>query len=168
MTATSVLVFPDLIFLDEFSGDFSSYFNAVYKIYSDDFLKGNPKYQGQKVTAPRYPEVDGLSRTFYHITHEGADESNRLPDMRRMERIRFPKFKINKLPHTELLVWEKNIKRDIRIHILNKKEKYLLVLNKRNGYVMLWTAFYIEQNHTMRKKIKEYEAYIKAKTAQSN
>lgn len=165
MNSVTTLIFPELMYFEDYSGNFQSYFNAVYGVFSNDFLKTNPNYNGQKVTAPRYPEVDGLSRTFYHITHEGEDESNRLPDMRRMERIRFPRFKLDNIPHPEILVWEKSIKRDIRIHILNVAENYLLVLNKRKGYIMLWTAFYIEQNHQMRKKIKEYEDYINAKTA---
>lgn len=85
--------------------------------------------------------------------------------MRRMERIRFPKFKITNHPHAELLVWEKQIKGDTRIHILNTDQRYLLVLTKRSDYLMLWTAFFIEQDHTLRKKLQEYEAYKKAKTA---
>ena len=65
-------------------------------------------------------------------------------------------------PHAELLVWEKEIGRDKRIHILNVAESYLLVLNRRNDYLLLWTAFYIEQSHTLRKKLKEYETYKKS------
>jgi len=41
----------------------------------------------------------------------------------------------------------------------------LVVLTRRKDYLMLCTAFYIEQEHTVRKKIKEYEAYKKTKTA---
>lgn len=77
-----------------------------------------------------------------------------------MKRIRFPKFKIETHPHAELLVWEKQIGWDTRIHILNKQQSYLLVLTKRKQYVMLWMAFYIERRHTLDKKLKEYEAYI--------
>ena len=51
------------------------------------------------------------------------------------------------------------------IYILNVAESYLLVLNRRNDYLLLWTAFYIEQSHTLIKKLKEYETYKKAKTA---
>jgi hypothetical protein len=165
MSQATTLVFPDLICFEEYQGNFKNYFNAVYQIFSANFLKSNPHYEGVKVTAPRYPEVDGLSRTFYHITHQGDDEQNREPDIRRMERIRFPKFKIENHPHLELLVWEKEIGRDTRIHILNVAESYLLVLNKRKDYLLLWTAFFIDHNHTLRKKLKEYETYKKAKTA---
>lgn len=165
MKASDLLVFPDLIYLEDYQGNFKNYFKAVYQIFESDFLKSNPFFEGHKITAARYPEVDGLSRTFYHITHHGEDEQNREPDFRRMERIRFPRFKIENHPHQEILVWEKVIGRDKRIHILNRNERYLLVLNKRQRFLLLWTAFYIEQNHTLQKKLNEYDDYIKAKTA---
>jgi hypothetical protein len=52
-----------------------------------------------------------------------------------------------------------------REHILNEEKHYLVALTRRKDYLMLCTAFYIEQEHTVRKKIKEYEAYKKTKTA---
>ena len=82
-----------------------------------------------------------------------------------MERIRFPKFVIDTYPHSELLVWEKPIGRNERIHILNKNKQYLVVLTRRKTYLMLCTAFYIEHGHTVEKKLKEYGEYKKAKTA---
>jgi len=159
------LVFPNLILFNDYSGDFKSYFQAVYTVFENDFIKSQPKYEGLKVSAQKHPEVDGIHRTFYHITHEGEDEQNREPDIRRMERIRFPKFVITNCSHSQLLVWEKNIGRDDRIHILNEDERYLVVLTKRKEYLLFWTAFYVEDNHTLKKKIKEYETYKKAKTA---
>lgn len=159
------LKFPYLILLSDFQGNFKSYFDAVYKIFYQDFIKSKPLYNGLKVSAQKHPEVEGIHRTFYHITHEGEIENERTPDFRRMERIRFPKFCINNLPHKELLVWEKEVGKDNRIHILNEEESYLIVLTERKGYYLFWTSFYIEQNHTLKKKKKEYENYIKAKTA---
>lgn len=159
------LTFPHLILYDDFGGNFKLYFDAVYKVFHNNFVANQPLYQGQRVSAQKHPEVDGIHRTFYHITHEGEIENERVPNFRRMERIRFPKFCIENIPTDQILVWEKVVGRDNRIHILNEDEKYLIVLTERDGYYLFWTAFYIEQNHTVRKKIKEYEAYIKAKTA---
>lgn len=159
------LIFPDLIYFNDYAGDFKNYFKAVYTVFENDFIKSQPKYEGLKVSAQKHPEVDGIHRTFYHITHEGEDEQDREPDIRRMERIRFPKFVIANCSHSQLLVWEKNIGRDDRIHILNEEERYLVVLTKRKEYLLFWTAFFIEDNHTLKKKIKEYETYKKAKTA---
>jgi len=159
------LAFPDLIFLEDYKGDFSSYFKEVYKIFENDFIKTQPLYDGLRVSAQKQPEIDGIHRTFYHITHEGEIEKERTPDLRRMERIRFPKFCIINCPHSELLIWEKNIGNDNRIHILNEEQRYLVVLTKRKGYLLFWTAFYIMENHTLKNKIKEYETYKNAKTA---
>ena len=82
-----------------------------------------------------------------------------------MERIRFPKFCIDNYSHKDFLIWDKIVGRDNRIHILNEAERYLIVLTERKGYYLFWTAFYIENNHTIRKKKKDYETYIKTKTA---
>lgn len=159
------LIFPDQIYFENYSGNFEKYFEAVYTIFKHDFIKKQPLYDDKKVTVRRYPEVEGIHRTFYHITHEGEDESNRIPDLRRMERIKFPKFVIENCPHFELYIWEKKFGKDIRIHVLNEKEQYIVVFEKRKSYFILITAFYIDKSHTLKKKLKEYEAYIKAKTA---
>lgn len=157
------LVFPELVFLNSYNGDFKLYFEAVYDIFKKSFITSQPRYEGLKVCTQKHPLVDGIHRTFYHITHEGEIEVDRNPDLRRMERIRFPKFLIENSHHVELLVWEKEVKSDNRIHILNEIERYLIVLTEREGFYLLWTAFYIEYDHTLRKKIKEYQNYIKAK-----
>ncbi len=166
MSKAISLQFPELIYFEDFGGDFNAYFKAVYLIFENHFIKSQPVYDGLNVSAPKQPLVDDKHhRTFYHITHEGEDEKNRNPDFRRMERIRYPKFVIDNCPHSELLIWEKTIGRDQRIHILNEVEQYLVVLTKRKTYLMLCTAFFIEQEHTIKKKLKEYEAYKNAKTA---
>lgn len=159
------LVFPDLILFEEFNGNFKLYFEKVYEIFKKSFITTQPSYNGLYVSAQKHPEVDGIHRTFYHITHEGDIENDRKPDFRRMERIKFPKFCIDNYSHKDFLIWEKIVGKDNRIHILNETERYLVVLTERKGFYLFWTAFYIEENHTIRKKKKEYEAYIKTKTA---
>lgn len=162
----STLVFPDIIELNGFGGDFKEYFRVVYSIFKGHFIDNSPTFDGIPVYAKKFPLTDGkYHRTFYHVTHEGEDENNRNPDFRRMERIRYPKFFADNHPNTELLVWIENIKNEDRIHIFNEEEGYLLVLAKRKKYLLLWTAFYIEHNHQKRKKIKKYNDYINAETA---
>lgn len=41
MSQTVTLIFPGLIYLETYGGDFSVYFNAVYKIFEKDFIKRN-------------------------------------------------------------------------------------------------------------------------------
>lgn len=165
MSTEATLIFPELMYFSDYNGNFAEYFKAIYAVFVDEFIKSQPNYNNLKVSAPKHPLQDGIHRTFYHITHEGEDEQDRKPDIRRMERIRFPRFIIDTCPHNQLLVWEKKIGHDIRIHILNETEQYLVVLTRRDSYLLLWTAFFIERKHTIMKKRKEYEAYIKTKTA---
>lgn len=159
------LVFPDLIFLNDYAGDFKNYFKAVYAVFENDFIKTQPKYEGLKVAVRKYPEVDGIHRTFYHITHEGEDENNRQPDIRRMERIRFPKFVMVNHTHNKILVWKNKRGKDERIVLFNETENYVVILTDRTEYYMFITAYYIETEHRKKSLLKEYETYIKAKTA---
>lgn len=159
------LVFPDLIYFNDFGGNFENYIKAIYIVFERDFIKSQPIYEGLKVSVRKYPEVDGLHRTFYHITHQGEDESNRQPDLRRMERIRFPKFVIDNCSNNEILIW-KNIRgKDERIVLFNEMENYVVILTDRTDYYLFITAYYIETEHRKRSLLKEYESYKKAKTA---
>ena len=115
MSEVKDLIFPELIFFEDYGGNFQNYFNAVYKVFENHFIKSQPNFQGTKVSAQKFPLVDGIHRTFYHITHEGDDEQNREPDFRRMERIRFPKFCIENSMHDQLLVWKNQRGRDTRL-----------------------------------------------------
>jgi hypothetical protein len=161
----STLIFPEVIEFKEYGGDFQSYFNAVYAVFENDFVKKQPYYEGCKVAVRKYPEVDGLHRTFYHITHEGEDEENRTPDFRRMERIRFPKFAIENEQHDEILIWKNKRGKDERIVLFNEVENYILILTDRKGYYMFITAYFVDTEHRKRALLKEYEAYKNAKTA---
>ena len=165
MSNKTQLVFPELIYLNDYSGNFQDYFKAVYSVFENDFIKTKPLFEGLEVSAQRQPEVDGIHRTFYHITHEGEDEQNRNPDIRRMERIRFPKFIITNCPHSEILVWENTRGKDTRVLLFNEEQSYIVILTKRKGYFLFWTAYLVEQVHRKNKLIDEYRAYIKAKTA---
>ncbi len=159
------LVFPNLIYLNDFNGNFQIYLNTVYLIFENDFIKTQPQYEGLKVAVRKYPEVDGLHRTFYHITHEGEDEKNRTPDMRRMERIRFPRFVIDNNTHPEILIWKNTRGNDERILLFNENENYIVVLSERKEFYLFITAYYVETEHRKKALLKEYEIYIKAKTA---
>lgn len=165
MSNKESLVFPELLFFDEFGGDFRSYIDAAYRIFKNNFISTQPVYEGLKVSVRRYPEVDGMHKTFYHITHEGEDEENRQPDVRRIERIRFPKFVIENCIHDEILIWKNKRGRDERIVLFNDREDYIVILTDRGEYYMFITAYYIEQPHRKKKLLAEYDAYIKAKTA---
>jgi hypothetical protein len=159
------LVFPCLIELNDFAGNFQNYFTAVYAVFENDFIKTQPQYKGLKVAVRKYPEVDGIHRTFYHITHKGEDENNRQPDIRRKERIRYPRFVMVNHKHNKILIWKNKRGKDERIVLFNEAENYVVILTDRTEYYMFITAYYIETEHRKKSLLKEYETYMKAKTA---
>jgi hypothetical protein len=95
-------------------------------------------------------------------------EKERIPDLRRCERMPWAKPTIENCDTWHLKVWTQERRGEKRICIwLERRNEpdYLVVLAQRKGYLLPWTAFTIELDHERRKKQKEYEAYKKAEAA---
>lgn len=162
---------PNLILLEDFNGDWHSYISAVYDIFKKDLVINKPVFRGIRLGLKRHPIIDGKEYTFYHMTHEGVDEKNRVPDIRRCERIPWAKPTIENCDSWKLKVWVQIRKREQRICIWLERESepdYLIVLAKRKDYLLPWTAFTLEFDHQRRKKQREYEAYKKAEAAHTD
>jgi hypothetical protein len=91
----------------------------------------------------------------------GEVEADRLPDLRRCERIRWPKPIIENETSSEVRVWEEERKGETRIHLWLYSLGYLVILNQRNGYLLPWTAYYVEYDHERNKLDKRWERYKK-------
>lgn len=161
----SNLTLPDLVLLDDYGGNFANFENAVYSIFSRDFIHSKPAYNGRSISLKIYPLQNNKECTYYHITHEGKDEENRTPDLRRMERIGFPRPIIENSNHSDLKVWKNTRGKRTRILILHETEQFLVVLEERENYILFWTSYCVSYSSNMRKLIKEYEEYIKTATA---
>lgn len=162
----SYLELPELIKLSEFGGNFARYLEAVYEIFTDEFIRNRPTFRGVRLGLKKFPISDGKEATFWHMTSEGEDEQNRLPDLRRLERIKWPSFIINKSEHPYLRVWENTRGPKTNVLILHEAENYVVILRKGNGYLLPWTAYLIEHDWRKKKFLKEYEEYIKSKERQ--
>jgi len=162
-----VFELPELIELHEFGGNFSAYLEAVYKIFKSDFVNSKPVFQGKRLGLKKFPLIDNKEYTFYHMTHEGDIEHERIPDLRRMERIAWPRPIIDKSVHSYLKVW-RNVRRGKggtknRILILHEAEKYLVILDERKDYILPWTAYLIKGSGQLQKHLNEYKNYQKQK-----
>lgn len=160
---------PELIELNDFGGNFTDYLEAVYEIFKEDFVDSKPIFRGKRLGLKRYPLVEDKEYTFYHMTHEGDIENDRIPDLRRMERIAWPRPIIDDSEHAYLKVWQ-NTRRGkggtkSRILILHEAERYLVILDDRGDYILPWTAYLIKGERSMQKKLREYENYKKAEAA---
>ncbi len=159
---------PPLITLEEYEGVFSDYFEAVYRIFKRDFVDSKPIYDNKYLRLKKHPFIDGKEYTFYHMTHKGDVENDREPDLRRMERIEWAKLVIEQCKKWEIKVWPQKRKGKKRICIwlqLENKYDYVVILDVRKDYILPWTTFVLKYNHEKNKKQKEYENYLKARTA---
>ena len=85
---------PPLVLLRDHGGEWERYLEAVYAWFKQDFINSKPVFQGRRLGLKRHPLTDGKEGTFWHMTSEGQDEENRLPDLRRCERIRWKVAKV--------------------------------------------------------------------------
>lgn len=137
----------------------------LIEMFKRDFVTTRPIFEGKPLALKKFPLVAGREYTFYHLTQEGEDEDNRQFSIDRAECIPFPRPMIDNISHP-YLVWSNTRNGKERILVYHEQESYLVILEKRDGYALLWTAYPISREHTYRKLMKEYEAYKKARTVE--
>lgn len=158
-----MLKMPKLILLEDFEGDWKLYLDAIYKCFCDDFIKQKVEYEGTKISLKKHPLLNGKEATFWHLISSGETETNRLPDLRRCERIKWSKAIIDNNGNNSIRIWENIRKGKNRVCLCFGDWEYVVILDKRKGYILLWTAYLITQRHTKLRMKKEYEKYIKSK-----
>lgn len=163
---------PILMLFEDYDS-WDSYQDALYKVFCYDFKETYPVFEEKRVNYRRHPIEYDREEAFYHITcQDYLKDGERVPDFRRCERVRWVKKFIENyncnledcVECSGIKTWEEDYKGNSRVHILLEEERYMVVIERRKEYCLLVTAFYFEQDHSLRKKIKKYEAY-KAKNA---
>jgi hypothetical protein len=149
---------PPLVLLEDYEGEWNRYVEKVYEYFKQDFVDHKPIFRGRRLNLKRHPVSHGKEATFWHLTSEGKDEANRTPDLRRCERIRWPRPIIELADAKGVKVWASIRNNERRIHLWLESEDYLVVLADRGDYLLPWTAFLITRDHTRRKLQKDYEA----------
>lgn len=150
---------PDLVPFSDYGGDWRAYLDALYVFFSRDFIDSKPSFRGVRLGLKRHPIIDGKEATFWHMISEGSEESERLPDMRRCERIRWPRPIIENADDRVVKIWRESRKGDVRIHLWFESAEYLVVLNERNGYLLPWTAYPVTRTHEHQKLNRRWEQY---------
>lgn len=158
------IVLPELLLLEDYGGNFERFIQAVYAVFQRDFVKYKTKFRGEELQLKWHPIYQDKAYTFYHMTHKGEDEQNREPDLRRCERMPWAKPVIENCDAWNLKIWPQIRKGSNRLCIwldLEEEPDYVIILDVRKDYKLLWTAFVLEYEHEKRKKQKEYEEWLK-------
>lgn len=150
---------PELVLLQDYHGKWNDYCDALYEFFLDDFVRTKPQYLGKRFALKKHPEYDGKAATFWHLVSEGNVEEDRTPEMRRCERIRWPRPIIEGNVPADVKTWRNERNGKTRILIALADFSYVVILDDRGGYVLLWTAYPVEREHQRRKLAKEYGDY---------
>ena len=156
---------PDLLLLSDFDGAWDTYIAAVHEAFRKDFIHQNPPpFRGKRMGLKRHPIVDGMEATFSHFISEGKKESERTPDLRRCERIKWPRPIIEAVDTGQVRCWPTRRGRNRRIVLAVEDYSYIVVLADRGDYLLPWTAYCVEQEHRRKKFRKEYEKWKNGKS----
>lgn len=130
------LKLPHLILLEDYNGNFALYNDAVYAVFVNGFVRNRPEFHGKRLGLKKHPTINGKEYMYYHFTHSGNIETERIPDIRRMERIGYPKPIIDFSDSEKIKVWRNKRGVSERILLFHEEEKYLVVLEDRKDYIL--------------------------------
>lgn len=150
--------------LDAFGGDWQKYRAFCY----GEYYTQKPVWpaDGKRFAIKRQPEVDGQCHTFWHIVTEGSDEASRVIVPERCERVGWPRLILDEYAATyparssARIVWWKTARSgQTRVVIALADFSYVVVIDERADYVLLWTAYPVEYQSRRKKLRAEFEAY---------
>jgi hypothetical protein len=148
---------PPLVRLDDFGGDWQRYLDALYEIFRRDFIEATPYFWDVPCYCKREDKHAGKERTFWHVISEGLAEEERLPDLRRCERIAWPRVLIQRISTADVLSWRSSRQKGERIVVSLPDFSYVVILDERKSHLILWTAYPVDHAHWRSKLRKEYE-----------
>lgn len=161
--AVSIQSLPRIICLEDYGGNYSAYIDAIYDVFNADFIQHKAHFGANEIRLKYHPMFQERAYTFYHMTHEGDVEDERVPDLRRCERIPWARPTIESVEGFGLRFWEQERNGKHRICIwlnVDTGENYFVILDIRKTYVLLWTAFYGTYSNTVKKKEAEYNQWL--------
>lgn len=155
---------PDIIELDTYNGDYEKYEEIIYSVYLETFEWEKFIWENKPIVQKKHPEYKDKAATFWHIISSGSNEQERIPDLRRYERIAWPAFilKYCKDNCSDILMWKNTRRGKTRILLWCKTIKYVVILDERADFCVFWTAYPIKYKHVEEKFLKEYNEYKKS------
>jgi hypothetical protein len=151
---------PQTVTLESYSGDWEQYVEAIYRYFRADFIDGRTCFGQVLVTLVSYTQYKGKEDTFWHvISKEDNTVAGRIPDLRRCERIRWPRPVIEHNKTKGVLTWQRRMNGRMRTVIWVEDADYMVILVHKQGYYALLTAFNVEGSHERENLRAQYESY---------
>jgi hypothetical protein len=152
---------PDIVRLEDYGGQWRKYEEAVYARFYSDFIASRPTLQDMPVYVT-INLVRGKERTFWHCIQEGPVEEERIPDLRRCERISWIRPVIEHVDSPEVRQWVNERRGKNRSILWVDSAEFLVVLEPRGSAWYLWTAYPVTSEWKKVRLFKECEAFYKS------
>ena len=107
----------------------------------------------------------GKEANFWHFISEGPDEASRTIDIRRCERIRWPRPVIDRFVDRKpalaaaILWWKTRRGCEDRFVLALPDFSYVVIVADRGEYVLPWTTYCVEHDHRRQKLRRECDEY---------
>ncbi len=147
---------PDLL---PFTGDWLSYEDDLYRTYLTRIVNANLSFNGLPIKCQYRPPSKNKHFGFWHVISEGDIEDDRLPDLRRCERIGWIAYLIADVgTDTEISWWENKRGSNTHVVIWHERENFAVILARRSNFYLLKSAYCVE-SHRRKAFIREREKF---------
>lgn len=151
------MALPDLVV---FEGDWDAYLDRLYVVYIAEIVQADLRFQGCPVNCRYRPPTEGKGYGFWHCIQEGRTEDERLPDLRRCERLRWIPWMIrNAGIDSRISFWKEKRGADIDVVLWAESEEYVVILSQRRDYYLLKTAYVANKSHKVESLRRNRERY---------
>ncbi len=151
---------PSLVIWSGNADDMSEYIDDIYTRFLNTVIRGNLAYLNKPVKARWHPSHDDKHFSFWHVVSEQGQttsEEDRNIDMRRCERIEWIGYCITTSLNTQkVLCWTNERGRRTRHLLYLHEERYIVVLEEREEFFLLITAYLVQHEHRHQKLLKEH------------
>lgn len=144
---------PALLLMEECGNSWDVFRARVFSEFGRTLVEDQAKYQDCWVRCPAHTPDDDQHGTFWHCVSDGRP-GERLPDLRRMERIRWIRGIIENAASSEVECWT-TVRDGSTHHVLWYLEEYVVILAERvrvrDGmrYFVLKSAYVTDRLHTV-------------------
>lgn len=153
------MTLPELFLFD---GNWPAYVESLYSVYVQNIVNGNLTFKGLKISCQYRPATQDKHFGFWHVVSEGETEEDRIPDIRRCERIGWIAYLIAQVEcNDDISWWENKRGGDKHVVIWHESENFVVILAKRKDYYLLKSA-YCAQSHRKAKFIIERKKFREA------
>lgn len=150
---------PELV---DCSGNWVQLVERIYPLFKRDFVDSRPVIAGWDLRLREAPFIAGKERDFWHlVTQAGKLETERIPDLDRCARIGWVRAVLDHACDKGMKRWEQTRNGDTNVVVAIPDFSYLVFMGKRNGYLLLLTAYFVASERRRKKYEREYDDFCR-------